>query len=416
VSQSAAEAIGIVVLLVVIGFAVVTPRRLPEATAAVPAAILLILLGVVSLPDAAAEVSRLGPTVGFLAAILLLAHLCDEEGVFAAAGALMARRCRGRPITLLGLVFAVASVITALLSLDATVVLLTPVVFATAATLRLRPKPHVYACTHLANSASLLLPVSNLTNLLAFGASGLSFTRFGLLMLLPWLVVIAIEYGVFRRFFATDLRTPPGRRTAERVETPVFALVVVGLTLLAFGLTSLVHVAPVWAATAGAGVLAVRRLARHQTSPARLLKETNPLFCIFVLALGVVVRAVEDHGLGAFIRRILPDTSALPALLLTAVIAAVLANLVNNLPAVLVILGAGLGGPGLVLAALIGVNVGPNLTYVGSLATLLWRRTLRSRNAEPALGEFVRLGLATVPLALVGAVLALWAALSTIGA
>ncbi len=415
-SQSAAEAIGIVVLLLVIGFAVVTPRRLPEATAAVPAAFLLILLGVVSLPDAAAEVSRLGPTVGFLAAILLLAHLCDEEGVFAAAGALMARRCRGRPIVLLGLVFAVASGITALLSLDATVVLLTPVVFATAASLRMRPKPHVYACTHLANSASLLLPVSNLTNLLAFGASGLSFTRFGLLMLLPWLVAIAIEYAVFRRFFATDLRTPPGRRTAESAQTPVFALVVVGLTLLAFGLTSLVQVQPVWAAAAGAGVLAVRRLLRRQTSPARLLQETNPLFCIFVLALGVVVRAVEDHGLGEFLRRILPDTAALPALLLTAVIAAVLANLVNNLPAILVILGAGLGGPGLVLAALIGVNVGPNLTYVGSLATLLWRRTLRSRDAEPALGEFLRLGALTVPVALVGAVLALWVALQTIGA
>ena len=83
------------------------------------------------------------------------------------------------------LVFAVASAVTAVLSLDATVVLLTPVVFATAARLRTSPRPHVYACSHLANSASLLLPVSNLTNLLAFHASGLSFTRFAALMALP---------------------------------------------------------------------------------------------------------------------------------------------------------------------------------------------------------------------------------------
>ncbi len=90
----------------------------------------------------------------------------------------MARWAAGRPGRLLTAVFTLASVITAVLSLDATVVLLTPVVFATAAHMGARPKPHLYACTHLSNTASLLLPVSNLTNLLAFGASGLSFTRF----------------------------------------------------------------------------------------------------------------------------------------------------------------------------------------------------------------------------------------------
>jgi arsenical pump membrane protein len=103
------------------------------------------------------------------------------------------------------------------LSLDATVVLLTPVVFATAAGLRLRPKPHVYACTHLANTASLLLPVSNLTNLLAFRASGLSFARFGALMALPWLAAIAVEWLVLRRFFASDLA---GRGQVARRRCP----------------------------------------------------------------------------------------------------------------------------------------------------------------------------------------------------
>jgi arsenical pump membrane protein len=78
-------------------------------------------------------------------------------------------------------------VTTAVLSLDTTVVLLTPVVFATAARLDIRAQPHVYACTHLANSASLLLPVSNLTNLLAFAATGLAFGHFAALMALPWL-------------------------------------------------------------------------------------------------------------------------------------------------------------------------------------------------------------------------------------
>ena len=117
----------------------------------------------------------------------------------------MAARSRGRPVSLLALVFLVGSITTAVLSLDATIVLLTPVVFVTAAQLRLRSRPHVYACTHLANSASLLLPVSNLTNLLAFRASGLTFGRFAALMALPWLVAIGVEWLVLRRFFASDL-------------------------------------------------------------------------------------------------------------------------------------------------------------------------------------------------------------------
>ena len=153
--------------------AVVRPWGWPEAVVA--AAGVVIGIGAISLGQARAEAARLGPVIGFLAAVLVLAQLCDDEGLFTACGAWMARAAAGRPRRLLASVFAVASVITAVLSLDATIVLLTPVVFATAARLGARPRPHVYACTHLSNTASLLLPVSNLTNLLAFAASGLSF-------------------------------------------------------------------------------------------------------------------------------------------------------------------------------------------------------------------------------------------------
>src|SRR5246127_976549 len=116
-----------------------------------------------------------------------------------------AGRPGGQPRRLLVEVFAVAAVTTAALSLDATVVLLTPVVFVTAARLRLRSRPYMYACTHLGSSASLLLPGSNLTNLLAFSASGLSFGRFTALMALPWLTAIGVEYIVLSRFFRADL-------------------------------------------------------------------------------------------------------------------------------------------------------------------------------------------------------------------
>jgi arsenical pump membrane protein len=132
-------------------------------------------------------------------------------------------------------------------------------------------------------------------------------------------------------------------------------------------------------------------------------------FLLFVVALGVVVRAVSVAGLGSLVTRLVPVGGSLWALLGVAVVAALLANLVNNLPAILLLLPAAtVAGPATVLAALIGVNVGPNLTYVGSLATLLWRRVLRERDAEPAIGEFLALGAVTVPAALVAATAALW--------
>lgn len=411
-----AEIVVLGLLAVVLMFAMVQPRGLPEAVVAVPAAGLAIGLGIVSPSEAFTQIRVLGPTVGFLAAILVLAHLADAEGVFRWLGDRLAVASAGRPHRLLGLVFVAAAVTTAVLSLDATVVLLTPVVFGTAARLRLRPKPHVYACAHLANSASTLLPVSNLTNLLAFTASGLSFLGFAALMGLPWFAVIAVEYLVLRRFFRTDLTGSASLPTPRESPVPRFAFVVLALTLVGFAVSGFVGVAPVWVAVIGAAVLAARGLARGEIGVGRLLAAASPLFCLFVLALGVVVAGVTAHGLGRALTAVLPTTPTLPGLLAVAGVAALLANVVNNLPATLVILGA-LGPtphPGVVLAVLLGVNIGPNLTYVGSLATLLWRRVLAGRDAAPTLSEFLRLGALTVPACLAAATLTLWLAL-TIG-
>lgn len=186
----------------------------------------------------------------------------------------------------------------AVLSLDATVVLLTPVVFGTAARLRLRAKPHVYACTHLANSASTLLPVSNLTNLLAFGASGLSFLGFAALMTGPWLASLAVEFLAFRRFFATDLVgsvEPPDPPTTG---TPRFALAVLALTLAGFAASSFTGIPPVVVAVSGAALLASKALGRREISPRQLVREASPLFGLFVLALGVVVAGVHHPRAG----------------------------------------------------------------------------------------------------------------------
>ncbi len=415
-SSACAEVISVVLLLGVLAFAVVRPRGLPEAVAAVPAALIVVLVGAVSWSHVRSETSRLLPVVLFLAAILALAELCNVEGLFKAAGAALARGAHGSPMRLLGGGFVVASLVTAALSLDATVVLLTPVVFATAARVGARPKPHVYATAHLANSASLLLPVSNLTNLLAFAASGLSFLRFTALMSLPWVVAIGLEYGVFRWFFRADLAVPSTSPAVDDPpQVPVFTLVVVGVTLLGFVVTSFLDVNPAWAALAGVIVLGARVLRGGRTTVPGLVRSANLPFCFFVLALGIVVEAVVVNGLAAGLRDILPSGSSLLALLGIAVLAAVLANVVNNLPAVLALVPiAAVGGSGPLLAVLIGVNLGPNLTYAGSLATLLWRRVLQDHDADPSVAEFTRLGLVTVPVTLVGSVVALWAMLQVV--
>jgi arsenical pump membrane protein len=408
--------LALIALAVVLLFAVIRPRGWPEAIVAIPAAATLIATDVISVPEALEEVRRLLPVVGFLAAILVLARLCDDEGLFRAAGVAMARFSAGNPRHLLSMVFVIAAATTAILSLDATVVLLTPVVLATARTMTVPARPHAYATAHLANSASLLLPVSNLTNLLAFTAAGLSFLHFAAVMTLPWLAAIAVEFVLLRWLFARDLAAEPEHVDInEPTDVPVFVLVVLALTLIGFAVTSLLGHSPAWAALAGATILGVRALIRRDTTVTRIAAAIDIPFLAFVLCLGVVVNAVMLHGLDSAMRNILPSGTTLLALLGFAAIAAVLSNLVNNLPAVLVMLPlVAASGPGAVLAVLIGVNIGPNLTYVGSLANLLWRGVVR-REMPAGFAEFTRIGACTVPFTLLASVVGLWLGIKVFG-
>jgi arsenical pump membrane protein len=376
-------------------------RRTPEAIVALGGAALLLALGALGVDDAVDEAEALAPTLVVLASLLVLGDGCERAGLFDALAARMAIGARGSGPRLLALVFAAAAAVTAVLGLDATVVLLTPAAFAAAAKARVPGRPHVYACTHLANSASLLLPVSNLTNLLAFRATELSFTGFAARMAGPWAVALAIEWIVLRRMFAGPLeargRTPKG----PPPPLPRAPLAVIALTLAGFVAAGPLGLDAAWPAAAGALLMLALQRPSWRAVDLPLLG--------FVLGLGLIVRALADAGLGDLVTDVLPAGAGLLALLGAAMVAAILANLLNNLPALLLLLPAATAaGPETVLAVLIGVNAGPNLTYTGSLATLLWRRVLRERDAEPSHREFHTLGALTVPPILIGATVALW--------
>ena len=408
--MSGSLALAAVLLAATLGAAAVDSARVPPALIAVPGALLLTALGAVGWDDAARTLREVGPTVGFLVVVLLLAELADREGLFTWAAAVTAQRAGRSAAGLLGRVFLLAAVVTAVLSLDATVVLLTPVVLATARRARVPVAPHGYAVGHLANSASLLLPVSNLTNLLAVAATGLSFWHFAGLMLLPQVVVVALEYAVLRRLFAADLRRPLTAPVSEAPPVPRLALVVVVATVVGFGVAALADVPPLVPAAAGAAVLAVRQLAGRRTRVRELVVAANLPFGLFVLGLAVLVLVLQQHGLERLLRDLLPSGDGLLALLAVAGVSALLANLVNNLPATLALVpAAAAGGVPTVLAVLLGVNLGPNLTYAGSLANLLWRRVLGAD--APGAGRFTLVGLTTVPLTLAAATVALWLAL-----
>ena len=403
-------AVAALVLMLAVAFA--HPRGRVEVLAGLVAAGGVLAVGAVDLSRAADEVRLLFPVVAFLVAILVVAELCAVEGVFAAVGATVARLSRRDPRRMLALAFAAAALTTAVLSLDATVVLLTPVVAAAATQTMTSPRPVVHACARLANTASLLLPVSNLTNLLALPAlPSVSFLGFATLMAPVWVAVIAVEYVGHRLYFAKDLaRRPSTGRETVKVALPVVPLVVVALMLAGFTALSPLGVEPAWVAGVAAVVLASHSLVRWRLGPADVLRAAHVPFGCFVLCLGVVVAGLSETFLAAWVRAALPEGTGLGALVATALLATLLANVVNNLPATLLLVPlVAPEGMTAVLAALIGLGVGSGLTYSGSLANLLWRRGLARHGTPPSARDFHALSaLVTLPAVVVGTVV-LWA-------
>jgi arsenical pump membrane protein len=297
------------------------------------------------------------------------------------------------------------------------VVLLTPVVVAAATASATSTRPGAHACLRMANSASLLLPVSNLTNLLALPHTDLTFGGFARAMAPVLAAVLVVEYAALRllsrRELADGVPRAAGARPGDRLDRldrdvpplPLVPLGVVAVMLVGFAVGSPLGVAPAWVSGAAAVVLVAWGRGRRLVTVPEAVHAAHPSFAVFVLALGVVVAVISHGFLGDLVADVVPGGTSWVDLLAVAVLATVLANVLTNLSATLLLvpLLAPVGSTA-VLAALLGLNIGSGLTYTGSLANLLWRRTLLRLDAAPSLLELHRVSLVVTPLSLLAGV------------
>jgi arsenical pump membrane protein len=348
--------------------------------------------------DAVATTQRVGPILGFLVAITVVAELADAAQVFDVAAEQAARLGRGHTMRLYLFVLALGSFTTIVLSLDTTAVLLTPVVLALAARLRLSPLPFAMAAVWLANTASLLLPVSNLTNLLAVGPLDGSATSFAARMWLPALGCIGVTALVLSFAYRNDLRgryeLPEPITVRDRTLNRTCALVCIAIA--PFFVTRI----PVWmTATAAAAVVVAAFALRH---PAVLGLALLPWrLVIMVEGLFLFVATLDAHGLRSLLDRLAGHSNGAVGVLRTAGVGAATSNVANNLPSYLALEPVTDGRHDQLLGLLVGTNVGPLVLLWGSLATLLWRERCKSRGVAVSAWQFARLGLVGVPLLLV---------------
>jgi arsenical pump membrane protein len=359
--------------------------------------------------DAALLAERVGPVLAFLVAVTIVAEISDEAGVFDVAAHWAARAGRHRRWRLWALVVALACVSTMVLSLDTTAVLLTPVVITLARQVGMSAAPFVMATVWLANTASLLLPVSNLTNLLAlhqFHALGVDFAAYVSLMWRPALAAIAATVVVLATLHRSHLR---GQYAVEPPAEPHDRVLLLGAAAVCLALGPVFATGIVPAVPAGAAAVLLLLLAtwRDRTLLRRISVPWATVVGVCVLF--VVIDVAGRHGLTDLLRDWAGTGAGGADLLRVAGVGAGSANLVNNLPAYLALEPVADTDPTRLAALLVGVNCGPLITVWASLATLLWRDrchragvrvSLRRMGIEGAVCAVAAVSAATLALAL----------------
>jgi arsenical pump membrane protein len=388
---------------------IVRPWRLPEAIWAVAGAVALVALGLLPWSDALAGVAKGLDVYLFLTGMMLLAEVARQEGLFDWLASFAVEHARGSPQRLFALVYAVGTVVTVLMSNDATAVVLTPAVYAATRAAGAAPLPYLFVCAFIANAASFVLPISNPANLVVFDGRMPQLTAWLALFGLPSIVAIAATYAALRLRLRRDLA---GEKIACEVPRPrlgrggrwaAWGIVATAAALLACSALDLRLGLPTF--LCGAATTAII-LAAGRQPPWPLVRHISWSVLPLVAGLFVLVEGLDRTGLIAALARILDDAvraSPSGAAWGTGVLTALACNLMNNLPVGL-IAGSVLAhhsSTTIAGAALIGVDLGPNLSVTGSLATILWLVAVRREGHDVSAWRFLGLGLVVMPPALI---------------
>lgn len=404
-----------IISLASIALMLVRPRGLAEYIWVGFGALLLLALRLIS-PETALHAIHEGFDVYlFLAGMMILAELAREEGVFDWVAEIAVAHARGSAARLFFWVYASGVVVTALLSNDATAVVLTPAVLAAVRRARVDARPHLLACALVANAASFLLPISNPANLVVFASHIPALGAWLRVLLLPSLVSILVTFAVLRLLSRRRLadRVAPGGEVRRLTRAGRFAFTGILLAAAAMLVASGFGISLGWPTFAASLVAMVLVAAQDRSAPLTAVRHASWSILPLVAALFVLVAALNQAGMmhGAQVAMTWmghePHDGAKFA---GAFAVALLSNVMNNLPVGLAA-GSALfqaGHTGLLArAVLVGVDLGPNLSVTGSLATILWLIALRREDAEITAGQFLKAGIVVTPVALTLALLVL---------
>lgn len=393
---------------------ILRPFRVPEYVWALGGALVLVLAGLVPVHMALGAVAKGDDVYLFLIGMMLLAEMARREGLFDWLATLAARQARGSSQRLFDLVFVVGTLVTVFLSNDATAVVLTPAVYAATRAAKADPLPYLFICAFIANAASFVLPISNPANLVIYGRHMPPLLDWLAQFSLPSLAAIVLTYGVLRLTQRRHLRQPLAE-VAPSGPLPLGAR----LTALGIGVTAVLLLVvsaldrPLGLPTCAAGLLTVALVhGVRRRSPWAVFKGVAWGVLPLVAGLFVLVEALALTGVIRHLAQLLDGwarSAPGQATWGAGVLVAIACNLVNNLPAGLI---AGSVGqladlPAQTTSALvIAVDLGPNLSITGSLATLLWLIAVRREGLHVSAWTFLKLGLLVMPPALLGALAA----------
>ena len=390
----------------------VRPRGIPEFVWACAGAFLLAVFGLVPLSHVGVAIAKGTDVYLFLTGMMVLAALARREGVFDWVASHAVRVAGGSRFRLFALVYGVGVVVTIVLSNDATAVVLTPAVAAALRRAKADPLPHLLACAFVANAASFVLPISNPANLVVFGSAMPALPQWIAAFALPSVIAIATTFAVLALVSRPALRGPAASdvEPAALGRNGTLVLAGIGATAVALVVAS-TFAAPLGETTFVCGALVFGIVfARDPRAFGEVVRSVSWTVLLLVAGLFVLVQGLELTGVFVWTMRGAQIASGWPtpfAGLGAAAVTALASNLMNNLPAGL-IAGASVaslhGHTVFRSAVAIGIDLGPNLSITGSLATVLWLAALRREKIEISAWTFLRTGALVMPLALVLAV------------